>query len=174
MGGSRFHQRRWCELCSALKLQTYQLKSYHTPPEIAYFWFLVIEDDACSVNAFKSELISVLRMGGIEGVQGAPIPYQGTLYKMINIYKFIMALFSNFRAGGTLEMYEGLEMSGLNGGRAHNHNELQLITKITQFRKEYDNFTVDKFAVLRLEPGSHQRPWRINGEISSLSLLRFA
>ena len=114
--------------------------------------------------------MSVLRMGGIEGVQVAPIPYQGTLHKIINIYKFFMALFLNFRAGGTLEMYGGLEMSGCNGGRAHNHNELQLIMKMKQFWEEYDNFTVDKFAVLMLEPGSHQRPWRISGEISSLSL----
>ena len=117
--------------------------------------------------------VSVLRVGGSEGAQGVLIPYQGTLHKMINIYTFFMALFLNFRAGGTLEMYGGLEISCCNGGRVHNNNELQLTTKMTQFREEYDNFTVftvDKFAVLMLEPGSHQRPWRISGEISSLSL----
>ena len=68
-------------------------------------------------------------------------------------------------------MYGGLEMGGLNwqwAGRAHNQNERQPITKMMQFREEYDNSAVDKFAVLMLEPSSHQRHWRISGEISSL------
>ena len=77
-----------------------------------------------------------------------------------------MALFLNSTAGGKLEMYGGLEMWGLNwqrAERAHNHNELQTITKMMQFREEYDNSAVDKFAVLMLEPSSHQRHWRISG-----------
>ena len=36
-----------------------------------------------------------------------------------------------------------------------------------RIRDEYDNFSVDKFAVLMLEPSSHQRHWRFSGEISS-------
>ena len=115
-----------------------------------------------------------LGWGVIEGAQGAPFPNQGTLHKIINIYEFFMALFINSRAEGKLAMYGGLEMWDLNwqrGGRAHNRNELQPIAKITQFREEYDNSAVDKFAVLMLEPSSHQRHWRISGEISSLPLL---
>ena len=145
--------------------------SYHTPPEIASFSYSVTKADAYSINALKSELRHAL--GVVRGPKG-PGPLSVSKHppkedQHLGSFTILHSVTLKFQGRRGLEMYGRFEMWDVNsrrGRRAHNHNEFQPNTKMTQFREEYDSFINCSWCFNQFDHSSLPRLWRP----SSLSL----